>query len=131
MHAGYEDLIRAHQKALPVIQKEEKGVTPTFYLKTLAQLELFVNQQWENRKTMSKNNSKCLSTLRQKLRKYNKDFDDDLAKFRENPDLLEEDEFEEEKEAEEGSESESEDERKATKKDEKASEKAVKVSKLS
>lgn len=43
---------------------------------------------------MSKNNSKSLSILRQKLRKYNKDFEDEIVKFRENPD---EDEDENEK----------------------------------
>ena len=32
---------------------------------------------------MSKNNSKGLSTLRQKLRKYIKDFESDLAAYRE------------------------------------------------
>lgn len=41
---------------------------------------------------MSKNNSKSLASLRQKLRKYNKDFEEELAKFRENPDLGDEDE---------------------------------------
>jgi translation initiation factor 3 subunit C len=45
---------------------------------------------------LSKNNAKSLSTLRQKFRKYIKDFDDDLAKFRENPDLADDTEEEEE-----------------------------------
>ena len=41
---------------------------------------------------MSKNNSKSLSSLRQKLRKYNKEYEEELNKFRENPDLGNEDE---------------------------------------
>lgn len=41
---------------------------------------------------MSKNNSKSLASLRQKLRKYNKDFEDETSKFRENPDVGDEDE---------------------------------------
>lgn len=41
---------------------------------------------------MSKNNSKSLATLRKKLKKYIKDFEEDMAKFRENPDLPDEDE---------------------------------------
>jgi translation initiation factor 3 subunit C len=41
---------------------------------------------------MSKNNSKSLASLRQKLRKYNKDFEEELKVFRENPDIVEEDE---------------------------------------
>lgn len=43
---------------------------------------------------MSKNNSKSLGTLRQKLRKYNRDFETVLEDFRQNP-------VEEEKEEEE------------------------------
>lgn len=35
---------------------------------------------------MSKNNAKGLTTLRQKYRKYAKDFESDIAVFRENPD---------------------------------------------
>lgn len=41
---------------------------------------------------MSKNNSKSLTSLRQKLRKYNKDFEEEMAKFRENPDIGDDDE---------------------------------------
>jgi len=48
-----------------------------------------------SRKNMSKNNSKSLSSLRQKLRKYNKEFELDIAKFRENPDQAEDEEDEE------------------------------------
>ena len=35
---------------------------------------------------MSKNNAKGLTTLRQKYRKYAKDYEADIAVFRENPD---------------------------------------------
>lgn len=44
---------------------------------------------------MSKNNSKSLATLRQKLRKYNKDFESDIANYRANPDAEDEDKEEE------------------------------------
>lgn len=98
---GFENLTKAHQKALPVIQKEEKGATPSFYLRILAQLEQYVNQQWENKKSLSKINSKSLATMRQKLRKYIKDFDEELAKYRDDPDLDEEDD-DDEKEADDG-----------------------------
>jgi len=95
---GFEDLMRAYQKALPVIAKEELGQTPRFYIRCLVEMEDFINEVWEDRdgrKNMSKNNSKSLSTLRQKLRKYNKDFEEDIGKFRENPD--QDDDEEEEK----------------------------------
>ena len=44
---------------------------------------------WEDkdgRKRMSKNNAKALTTLRQKLRKYIKVFEEEMKQFRENPD---------------------------------------------
>lgn len=125
---GFENLTKAHQKALPVIQKEEKGVTPSFYLRILAQLELYINQQWENKKSLSKINSKSLATMRQKLRKYIKDFDEELVKYRENPDLMDEDEDEEEKEAEEEDRSDDDDsEAEVTKEPKEKKEKVKKV----
>ncbi|KAK9505882.1 hypothetical protein O3M35_009853 [Rhynocoris fuscipes] len=105
---SFEELMRAYQKALPVIIKEENGQTPKFYLRCLVEVEDFINEMWEDRegrKNMSKNNSKSLASLRQKLRKYNKDFEEELAKFRENPDMGDEDE-EQPKEVEEDSEDE-------------------------
>jgi len=87
--SSFEDLTRAYQKALPVISKEENGITPRFYIRCLAELEDFINEVWEDRegrKNLSKNNSKSLGTLRQKVRKYIKDFEDDLSRFREAPD---------------------------------------------
>lgn len=106
---SFEDLTRAYQKALPVIMKEENGITPRFYVRALAELEDFINEVWEDRdgrKNLSKNNSKAFGPLRQKFRKYIKDFEADLAKFRESPD--EEDEPEEEKIEEESESSEDE-----------------------
>ncbi|KAH8300238.1 hypothetical protein KR044_012023 [Drosophila immigrans] len=87
--SSFEDLTRAYTKALPVISKEENGITPRFYIRCLAELEDFINEVWEDRegrKNLSKNNSKSLGTLRQKVRKYIKDFEDDLSRFREAPD---------------------------------------------
>ncbi|KAL1109986.1 hypothetical protein AAG570_014065 [Ranatra chinensis] len=92
---SFEDLMRAYQKAIPVIAKEENGVVPRFYLRCLVELDDFINEVWEDRegrKNMSKNNSKSLASLRQKLRKYNKEFEEDISKFRENPDQADEDE---------------------------------------
>lgn len=111
---SFEDLTRAYQKALPVISKEENGVTPRFFVRSLAELEDFINEVWEDRegrKNLSKNNSKSLGTLRQKVRKYIKDFENDLLKFRESPD---DDDDEEEEKPEEASAS-SEDEAPAPK----------------
>lgn len=82
----FESLTRAFEKARKVIDKE--GV-PRFYIRTLVELEDFINECWEDkdwRKTISKNNSKGLSTVRQKIKKYNRDFETEITNYRENPD---------------------------------------------
>ncbi|XP_057650867.1 eukaryotic translation initiation factor 3 subunit C [Diorhabda carinulata] len=106
---SFEELQKAYQKAVPVIIKEENGQTPRFFIRCLAEMEDFINEMWEDRegrKNMSKNNSKSLTSMRQKLRKYLKDFEDDLAKFRENPEQPDDEEEEEKPEAAEDSENE-------------------------
>lgn len=95
---GFEDLQKAYVKALPVIQKEENGQTPRFYTRCLVELEDFINEMWEDRdgrKNLSKNNGKSLASMRQKLRKYVKEFEEDLTKFRANPDMPDDEEDEE------------------------------------
>ncbi|XP_058460133.1 eukaryotic translation initiation factor 3 subunit C [Malaya genurostris] len=106
---SFEDLTRAYAKALPVITKVENGITPRFVIRALAELEDFINEVWEDRdgrKNLSKNNSKSLGALRQKFRKYIKEFESELKKFRESPDAADDDEEEEEKKDEEESEDE-------------------------
>ncbi|XP_050505661.1 eukaryotic translation initiation factor 3 subunit C [Diabrotica virgifera virgifera] len=106
---SFEELQKAYQKAAPVIVKEENGQTPRFFIRCLAEMEDFINEMWEDRdgrKNMSKNNSKSLTSMRQKLRKYLKDFEDDLAKFKENPEQPDDEEEEEKPEVAEDSENE-------------------------
>ena len=89
MESGFVDLTKAYEKAKPVVDREENGVTPRFFVRVLVELEDLINETWEDkeyRKKMNKNNSKSLGAMRQKLRKYIKEFEDDMAKFRENPD---------------------------------------------
>merc|ERR1711915_172670 len=90
MLSSYEDLLKAFDKAKPVIAKEENGATPRFFLRILVEMEDLINETWEDsvgRKNMSKVNGKSLSALRQKLRKYiRENHEEDIAKFRENPD---------------------------------------------
>lgn len=99
MLSSFEDFTRAYTKAQQVIMKEEKGVIPKFVIRALVELEDFINVTWDDkdgRKNMSKNNSKSLSTLRQKFRKYVKDtFEAEMKKFRENPDQGDDEEEEE------------------------------------
>ncbi|XP_035212383.1 eukaryotic translation initiation factor 3 subunit C-like [Stegodyphus dumicola] len=96
---SFENLTRAFTKARPVIEKEENGNIPKFYIRCLVELEDFITDCWEDkegRKNMSKNNSKFLATLRQKLRKYNKDFETEIANYRKNPDAEDEEREDEE-----------------------------------
>lgn len=105
----FEQLCRAFVKSKNIVDKE--GV-PKFYIRLLADLEDYLNQLWEDKegkKKMNKNNAKALSTLRQKIRKYNRDYETEIANYKENPDQSAEEE-EEKDEAESGSSSESDDE---------------------
>ncbi|XP_068747600.1 eukaryotic translation initiation factor 3 subunit C-like [Montipora capricornis] len=81
----FENLGKAFTKAKAVVDKE--GI-PQFYIRCLTELEDFVKENWEDtegRKKLSKVNARALATLRQKLRKYNKDFEEEIVKYRENP----------------------------------------------
>uniref|UniRef100_A0A5S6QPV4 Eukaryotic translation initiation factor 3 subunit C n=1 Tax=Trichuris muris TaxID=70415 RepID=A0A5S6QPV4_TRIMR len=84
----FEDLCRVFQKSKGVIERDVGGATPRFFLRSLIELEDFVNENWEDRKDrklLSKNNARGLATLRQKLRKYMRDFDAELADYRREP----------------------------------------------
>ncbi|KOB74455.1 Eukaryotic translation initiation factor 3 subunit C, partial [Operophtera brumata] len=87
--ASFEELQKAYTKAAAIIAKEESGVAPRFFIRALTELDDWVAQAWtdrDSRKALSKGNSKALTSLRQKLRKYEKDFDAEISKFREDPD---------------------------------------------
>lgn len=85
----FEELTRKYTKVKSVLDKETDGKTPRFLIKCLVELEDFVEQCWEDRerrKNMNKNNSKSLSSLRQKLRKHNKTIQTEVDAYRESPD---------------------------------------------
>ncbi|XP_074424010.1 eukaryotic translation initiation factor 3 subunit C-like protein [Larus michahellis] len=88
----FELLGKAFGKAKSIVDKE--GV-PRFYVRILADLEDYLNELWEDKegkKKMNKNNAKALSTLRQKIRKYNRDFEPHIASYKQNPEQSDEDE---------------------------------------
>ncbi|XP_052861775.1 eukaryotic translation initiation factor 3 subunit C [Anopheles cruzii] len=115
--SSFEEFMRAYTKALPVVMKEENGVTPRVVVRALAELEDFISDTWDDkdsRKNLSKNNSKALGALRQKFRKYIKDFEADLKRFREAPEeFAEEEEEDDERDDDKDSESEEEKELRA------------------
>uniref|UniRef100_A0A4W5N9A4 Eukaryotic translation initiation factor 3 subunit C n=1 Tax=Hucho hucho TaxID=62062 RepID=A0A4W5N9A4_9TELE len=88
----FEQLCRAFLKSKTIVDKE--GVPP-FYIRLLADLEDYLNQLWEDKegkKKMNKNNAKALSTLRQKIRKYNRDYETEIASYKEEEEEEEKDE---------------------------------------
>lgn len=106
----FELLGRAFGKARGIVDKE--GV-PRFYVRILADLEDYLNELWEDKegkKRMNKNNAKALSTLRQKIRKYNRDFEGLIASYKQNPEQSADEDEEKKSRDSEGSSSSEEDE---------------------
>lgn len=89
----FKDYGTTLNKSAKVIEKE--GL-PRFYIKELVELDDYINAKWEDKdfkKKLSKQGSKGLTTLRQRLRKYFAEEPktaDELTKYRENPDASEE-----------------------------------------
>ncbi|VDN06533.1 unnamed protein product [Thelazia callipaeda] len=84
----FEGLCKIFEKTKVVLVRQNMS-TPRFYVRILVELEDFVNEQWEDkeaRKVMSKANSKGLTALRQKIRKYNKDMEEEIRAYRAEPD---------------------------------------------
>ena len=67
METLFLDLVKAYDKARPVVAKEENGITPRFFVRILVEMEDMLNETWEDktyRKSMSKTNGKSLGSLR-------------------------------------------------------------------
>ncbi|VDL62655.1 unnamed protein product [Hymenolepis diminuta] len=84
VETAFDELVKLYEKALKMNEIE---VYPTFYIRMLAQMEDFVNESWSEKKSLSKFAAKSLTILRQKIRKYIKDFEEPIKKYRENPDI--------------------------------------------
>lgn len=128
---GFDALQRVFQKTKTILEKEKNEV-PRFYLRALMNLEDFVKELWEDKEAkqkLSKINSKALATLRQRVRKYNKEFDNLIEVYRQNPmdsDEEEEKDVEEEKEEKGGRIEEEEEEEEEQEEEEETNEKETK-----
>uniref|UniRef100_A0AC34G6Q6 Eukaryotic translation initiation factor 3 subunit C N-terminal domain-containing protein n=1 Tax=Panagrolaimus sp. ES5 TaxID=591445 RepID=A0AC34G6Q6_9BILA len=84
----FESITKSYDKAKTVMNRE--GLTiPRFYIRYLVELEDFINAAWDDkdaRQSLSKIYAKSLSAIRQKIHKYNRDFDTEISAFREGPD---------------------------------------------
>ena len=97
----FENICKFHNKMRAVILKEG---TPRFYIRCMVETQDFVNELWQNRdakKRLSKLGTKSLNILRQKIRKYLRDFEKEVDDYRSNPDVDVEDESSDDDVAEE------------------------------
>ncbi|CAH2063677.1 unnamed protein product [Thlaspi arvense] len=107
-----ENFDKINKELVKVMRITEAVKAPVLYIKTLVMLEDFLNETLANKeakKKMSTSNSKALNSMRQRLKKNNKLYEEEINKYRESPETEEVKESEDEDEEDDDEEDESED----------------------